>query len=404
MTFTKKLLAAMLAVTIIAAAVPLALHASADSDGIQKKLDELRAVYHDGTYFTVDGNPCYANQADNCRLSLIPSRGGLPSGAEVCAGNADNESWSCRSFANYVFYYLFGERYWNLNATDTPVLGDFIKLNGGSHSAIYLWEDADNYYVYDSNGDSCNGVHYGRAYSKRMWRLSGIYHAASYDLVKASGISHNFAEPTVKAATCKAAGERTFVCRDCGFTYTENIPVQPHVYTVATIAPGERTYGFTKYVCVTCGEILRKDVKDPLTADAMVETEGIRQTENGVVYISAKVTEEQLLDAFPGYDYSSEPASCTGVKLIPAGIDSVPENDLLTVILPGDLDGDGKVNATDARMLLRACVSMEPITDKDALLAADVDFDGRVTAEDARWILRTAVGYETGATTLAGME
>ena len=59
MTFTKKLLAAMLAVTIIAAAVPLALHASADSDGIQKKLDELRAVYHDGTYFTVDGNPCY---------------------------------------------------------------------------------------------------------------------------------------------------------------------------------------------------------------------------------------------------------------------------------------------------------------------------------------------------------
>jgi hypothetical protein len=404
MNYTKKLLAAILSVAIIAAAVPLALHARADSDGVQKKLDELRAVYTDGTYFTADGKPCYANQSDNCRLSRIPSRGGLPSGAAVCGGNSVNESWSCRAFANYVFYYLFGERYWNLNSTGAPVLGDFIKLNGGSHSAIYLWEDADNYYVYDSNGDSCNGVSYGRAYSKKMWRLSGVYHAASYEIVKASGISHNFAEPKVKAATCKEAGARTFVCRDCGFTYQDVIPVQPHVYTVETVAPGEHTYGFTKYVCVTCGEILRKDVKDPLTADALVTAEGIRQTENGVVYISSKVTEEQLLDAFPGYDYSSEPASCTGVKLIPAGVDSVPENDLLTVILPGDLDGDGKVTATDARTLLRGFVNMEPITDEDALLAADLDFDGKVTAEDARWILRTSVGYETGATTLAGME
>lgn len=72
--------------------------------------------------------------------------------------------------------------------------------------------------------------------------------------------------------------------------------------------------------------------------------------------------------------------------------------------MPGDLDGDGKVTAMDARMVLRACVHMEALPDANAALAADIDFDGKVSAEDSRWVLRTAVGYESGATTLAGME
>lgn len=520
MKHIKPIIAAVIAVTIVAAAFPLAFTAKAATNGVQERLDELKAVYYTGTYFTVDGKACYANQTDNCRLSLIPSRGGLPSGADVCAGNADNESWSCRAFANYVFYYLFGERYWNLKAVDTPVLGDFVKFNGGSHSAIYLWEDANNYYVYDSNGDSTNVVCYGRAFSKSLWRLSGIYHAASYDRVMAGGASviykdlasgryflisalngqflgkpvadskapyaltnehknvltataekseddtavtlsaekngektyylenvaggfvihsasvpkqvltvnadnsvtlaeyngassqlwrfctavHKLSETVVKEATCAEPGEKSFACADCDFTYTETINPVPHVYTVETIQPGENVYGFTKYQCVNCGEVLRKDVTDKLDAQARIDTGDIVQREDGFVFISANVTDENLLDAFPGYEYVGDPAASSGVKLIPAGSDSVPENETLTVILPGDINGDGKITASDARTILLACVSREPLPEEWQRKAADIDFDGKITTEDARWILRTAVGYETGATTLAGME
>ena len=520
MKHIKPILAAVVAVTLVAAAFPLAFSARAATNGVQKKLDELRAVYYTGSYFTADGGVCYSNQCDNCRLSLIPSRGGLPSGADVCAGNGDNESWSCRAFANYVFWYLFGERYWHLKAADSPVLGDFIKFNGGSHSAIYLWEDADNYYVYDSNGDSTNVVYYGRAFSKSLWRLSGVYHAASYDSVMAGGASviykdlaggryflisalngqfigkpasadkkalytltdehknvltalaerseddtavtltaepggeqsyylenvaggfvvhsasapakvltvnadnsvtlteytgassqvwrfctavHKLTETVVKQATCAVTGEKAYSCADCGFTYSETIAAAPHVYAVETVPPGDNSYGFTKYQCVGCGAVLRKDVTDKLIADALIDTGDIVQRDDGVVYISADVTDETLLDAFPGYAYSDVPAASSGVILIPANAESVPENETLTVILPGDVNGDGRINASDARAVLLSYVGTELLKEDWQRLAADIDFDGKVTTEDARWILRTAVGYETGSTTLAGL-
>ena len=57
----------------------------------------------------------------------------------------------------------------------------------------------------------------------------------------------------------------------------------------------------------------------------------------------------------------------------------------------------------DARTVLRYCVNMEDLPSDRAKLAADIDFDGKITTQDSRWILRTAVGYESGATTLAGI-
>ena len=519
MKYRKQIIAAVIAAVLTATALPFAFPAKAATNGVQKKLDELKAVYDTGTYFTADGNICYSNQCDNCSLSRIPSRGGLPSGAEVYA-QLKNESWSCRSFADYVFYYIFGEAYWDLKKTECASLGDFIKFNGGAHSAIYLWEDADNYYVYDSNGDSTNMVCYNKAYSKDYWRLSGIYHANSYkkimnggssavfkeltegsyfianaqngryiartvpaasgalftltashsttltaEVKKTDGVAslripvgtaenaewlfevvaggyvirsasqpskaltanadntvslaeyagtaaqiwkietayHKLAVQSFKTATCAARGETVYACADCDYTYTEYQEQKPHIYTVETIEPTDNSYGFTKYKCVHCGEVLRKDVKDKLDEMALVDTGSVIQLANSYVYVSTEATEEELLDAFPGYDAAESPACATGATLIPRGVESVPEKDILTVILPGDIDGDGHVTAGDARAVLRVCVHMDQLTEVNEERAADIDFDGKVATEDARWILRTAVGYETGATTLAGI-
>ena len=57
----------------------------------------------------------------------------------------------------------------------------------------------------------------------------------------------------------------------------------------------------------------------------------------------------------------------------------------------GDVNGDGKVTAADARLALRYAVDLEDLS-AEATQAADMNNDGYVSAADARLILRKAVG------------
>ena len=63
--------------------------------------------------------------------------------------------------------------------------------------------------------------------------------------------------------------------------------------------------------------------------------------------------------------------------------------------LPGDVDGNGKIESADARLALRRSVDLEDYPEGSAgFLACDVDFDNEITAGDARLILRASVGLE----------
>lgn len=55
----------------------------------------------------------------------------------------------------------------------------------------------------------------------------------------------------------------------------------------------------------------------------------------------------------------------------------------------GDVNGDGKVNATDARIALRMAANLES-KDNVNLMSVDANGDGKITASDARSILRNA--------------
>lgn len=59
----------------------------------------------------------------------------------------------------------------------------------------------------------------------------------------------------------------------------------------------------------------------------------------------------------------------------------------------GDVDGNGKITAMDARTVLRAAAKIETLPEK-YVVAADVNFDGKVTAMDARMILRASSRVE----------
>lgn len=59
----------------------------------------------------------------------------------------------------------------------------------------------------------------------------------------------------------------------------------------------------------------------------------------------------------------------------------------------GDVDGNGKIDASDARLALRYSAQLEVLTDEQ-IAAADVDGSGKVTASDARKILRVAANLD----------
>ncbi len=59
----------------------------------------------------------------------------------------------------------------------------------------------------------------------------------------------------------------------------------------------------------------------------------------------------------------------------------------------GKLTEGDALTASDARLILRAAVGLEPLTEAEKL-SADLDLDGTVTAADARTALRAAVGLE----------
>lgn len=55
----------------------------------------------------------------------------------------------------------------------------------------------------------------------------------------------------------------------------------------------------------------------------------------------------------------------------------------------GDIDGNGKYTASDARLVLRHAAKLEELSE-DQQKVADVDANGRITAADARLVLRVA--------------
>ena len=60
----------------------------------------------------------------------------------------------------------------------------------------------------------------------------------------------------------------------------------------------------------------------------------------------------------------------------------------------GDVDNNGKIEASDALMALQAYVKTRILTD-DQFTRADIDADGAVTVTDALYILQFSVGLRT---------
>lgn len=74
-------------------------------------------------------------------------------------------------------------------------------------------------------------------------------------------------------------------------------------------------------------------------------------------------------------------------------ISAASESEILTVE-PGDIDTNGKISASDARLVLRASAKLESFN-AEQTKAADVNGDNKITASDARKILRVSAKLDT---------
>ena len=84
------------------------------------------------------------------------------------------------------------------------------------------------------------------------------------------------------------------------------------------------------------------------------------------------------------------PAETVSLK---AHFKSVIVGPITPEVLPGDVDGNSKVDTADARLALRQSIGLEKYAeDSREFKACDVTKDGKVGTEDARFILRHAIG------------
>ena len=65
--------------------------------------------------------------------------------------------------------------------------------------------------------------------------------------------------------------------------------------------------------------------------------------------------------------------------------------DVYTLVLFRDCNGDGRITSADARAALRHTVRLQTLSEPQQI-AADSDQNGRITTSDARRILRYSLG------------
>lgn len=96
---------------------------------------------------------------------------------------------------------------------------------------------------------------------------------------------HEYDEGVItKEPTCVETGIRTFTCKNCGDSYTEQIPLKDHAYTLAVVtAPTCTEQGYTTHSCVVCGDSYKDSPTDALGHDLSdwIVTKEATETEIG---------------------------------------------------------------------------------------------------------------------------
>ncbi|MBQ7670070.1 MAG: leucine-rich repeat protein [Clostridia bacterium] len=173
-------------------------------------------------------------------------------------------------------------------------------------------------------------------------------------------LGHDFGEWTITTATCTEAGEETRYCSRCDATETKALDAPGHDYVAVVTEPTCTEQGYTTYTCSKCGDNYVDDQTDPVghTPDAGTVTVKPTYSEKGVRTYECTVCHATWTEEIP---------------VLPA--------------LPGDVNGDGKVNTRDIAQLKKYISNA--ITEEDIVFGnSDINGDGKVNTKDLSAVKR----------------
>ena len=175
---------------------------------------------------------------------------------------------------------------------------------------------------------------------------------------------HNYTkEYEAKAPTCYQNGVTISECENCDYKKS-TLTIAPHSFVYETVEEATCLTGKVEIgTCSVCNE----------------ETKRV-ELSKGHTWTKWKVTIAPTEEA-----EGEKQRKCTVCETVEK--ESIPR--LSTV--KGDVNGDGKVSAADARCVLQYVAGTREL-DEHYLKLADVNNDGRVTAIDSRWILQIVAG------------
>ena len=224
---------------------------------------------------------------------------------------------------------------------------------------------------------------------------------------------HEYSEKLIPA-TCTVDGSRQFVCVYCELSYSEVIKASGHSFSQweTTLEPTVKKEGREERVCSTCNEketraIAKLEYPTEITISTNEKVKTSTLAENSVfVFAGQRVRDLQKLtsELVTILDKNSKAVSSkamltTGMKLVLCD-ENGKTLDTLTVVVPGDVDCDGMVKASDARRALRCAVGLDTLSECEKTAADLVPDSGAlrtINSADARYILRAVVGLESFA-------
>ena len=223
-----------------------------------------------------------------------------------------------------------------------------------------------------------------------------------------------------KKPKCDEKGSKSRSCSVCYHPEISDIPEKGHVtdeWTVikdaTSITPGQK-----EGICTVCEKLFTEEipvVSENLPDDAntltLVKNAKVKFNDNKTclfgVKPGTKVSDLLLQFEYPSHLIATD-KDATRLKsddVIGSGcfVFLVRENaetgkedpvDTTCIVIEGDLNGDGKVTAADAREALRAAAKLTTLL-SPYFLAGDLDGDEKINASEARKILRVASRIDT---------
>ncbi len=226
--------------------------------------------------------------------------------------------------------------------------------------------------------DAVTGNCGNRGYTGDTYCLGCNKKVSDGSVVPATG-KHNYTSAVTTVATCKTTGIRTCTCTVCKDTYTETIAKDNKNHAGGTEIRNKKSATCTSEghtgdtYCVGCNTKIANDSVIAATGHSKGDWEVVTEAQIGAegkevqkCLVCGEVVAERVIPAIPEVTYTV-----------------------------GDANGDGRVNAIDARIILRISAQLDSMENYNQPIAVfDLTGDGKVNAIDARKALRIGAQLE----------